>query len=353
VGGDAGGSAGAAGGPSYADAVLAATWTKLVTGPTVAGGAKQDDVFFVTPKLGYAASGPNFSIFKTEDGGSTWTPSFKSPGTYFRAVLFLDDQHGFAGNLGAGLSASIKDKNVMYETKDGGGSWLPVTTITGDMPSGLCNLTAIDAQNLIGVGRANGPAHLMRSSDGGATWVSTSLKQYLSMAIDARFASKDEGVVVGMGAGSPSVCTVIRTEDGGQSWNTVFASKTASSLCWKVHFPTATVGYVAVQDTTVGPGTFAKTSDGGKSWEELPLPPTGAGKGQYPAIGVGFITDKIGWMAPESASLPTYRTADGGQTWTVDPTLVGPINRFRFVDAKTAYAIGAAVWKLEIDWNGQ
>jgi hypothetical protein len=63
---------------------------------------------------------------------------------------------------------------------------------------------------------------------------------------------------------------------------------------------------------------------------------------------VGFITDNVGWVSPEDASLPTYVTADGGQSWKVDPALKSPINRFRFVDTNTAYAVGASVWKLTI-----
>lgn len=347
------GTGGAAGsGPAYDDAVLAATWTKLDKAPTVSGGAKQDDVFFLSPTLGYAASGPQSSIFKTEDGGASWTTSFKSVGTYFRAVLFLDASHGFAGNIGAGLSSSIKDKNVLYETIDGGATWNPVTAITGPAPSGICNLTAVDGKTLFAVGRANGPSHLLTSSDAGATWTSIDLKAHLKMAIDARFTSATEGLVVGMNAGSPSACTVIRTIDGGKSFETVFTSTTANSLCWKIQFPTSDVGYVAVQDGAVGPGTFAKTTDGGKSWVELPLPDTGAPKGAYPAIGIGFATEKVGWVAPEDAALPVFRTKDGGATWEPDATLKAPINRFRFVDKKTAYAIGGAVWKLNVDWSG-
>jgi hypothetical protein len=34
----------------------------------------------------------------------------------------------------------------------------------------------------------------------------------------------------------------------------------------------------------------------------------------------------------------------------VDPVLKSPINRFRFVDERTAYAIGGSVYKMTIDW---
>ncbi len=143
-------------------------------------------------------------------------------------------------------------------------------------------------------------------------------------------------------------CTIVRTTDGGESFEPVFVSTTPGSLCWKLDFPSTQVGYLAIEDTTSGPGTFAKTTDGGATWTELPLPFDQL----YSAIGVGFLTEDIGWMISENPDLPAFRTFDGGTTWEEEPTLVGPINRFRFVDETTAYAVGAQVWKLELDLKG-
>ena len=333
----------------YEHAVLAAQWTKLGTGPSVSGGAKQDDVFFIDTMTGWVANGPTSSIYKTTDGGATWTKLFTKTGTYFRAVLFLDAMHGFAGNLGAGLAAQITDTNVLYETKDGGTTWNPVTAITGPAAAGICNLTATDATHLFAVGRANGPSNLLVSSDAGATWTSTDLSATFSMVVDARFVSATEGWLGGMDLSGHA--NVVHTADGGKTFDTVFTSKTPESLIWKMSFPSDQVGYVAVQDATQGPPTFAKTTDGGKTWNELPLPQQGtSSKTAYPAIGVGFVTENVGWMSPEDPTLPTYVTTDGGQTWTVDPALKSPINRFRFVDKNTAYAVGASVWKLTVTY---
>ncbi len=335
-----------AGPGTYADAIRAAHWVQLPHGPTVSGGAKQDDVFWLDGQRGFLASGPRAQVYATTDGGQTWSSILTNASAYFRAVLFTDDQHGFVGNIGAGLDSSISDANVIYQTDDGGSTWTPVTSITGPAPQGICNFTSVDADHLFGVGRANGPAHLLASSDGGASWTSTDLAPWLMMAIDAHFSSPTEGLVVGMNLDGH--CAAIRTEDGGATFDEVFTSTTPGSLGWKIQFPSDSVGYIAVQDTTGGPGTFGRTHDGGATWEELPLPATGA----YPAIGVGFITEEIGWMAPEDPSLPVYRTFDGGDTWEEDPDLQGPINRFRFIDANTAYAVGAAVWKLEVGFGG-
>jgi len=330
----------------YEQAVLAAEWTKLTTGPSVGGGAKQDDIFFLDAMTGYTASGPDYAIWETTNGGTSWTSVFNKTGTYFRSIAFLDAQHGFAGNLGAGLTPQITDTNVLYGTANGGSTWSAVTTITGPAASGICNLTIIDSTHLVAVGRTNGPANMLVSSDAGATWTSLDLSAQFSMLIDARFTSPTDGILVGMN--QSSVCSVFQTTDGGQTLNQVFASTTPNSLCWKISFSSDLVGYLAIQDTTVGPPTFAKTMDGGTTWTELPLPAQGSAKTAYPAIGIGFITDNVGWVSPDDPTLPTYRTSDGGNTWTVDPTLQSPINRFRFVDMNTAYAIGAAVWKLSI-----
>lgn len=337
----------------YEQAVLAASWTKLTgpTAPSMKGGAKMDDIFFTSPTVGYAAAGLS-GILKTTDGGMTWTKSFTNAGTFFRAVLFLDDNHGFAGNLGAGLDSSISDATVLYETKDAGKTWAAVTSITGPMPSGICNLTQVDATHLFAVGRANGPAHVLSSTDAGATWTSTDLGNQMSMLVDAHFSSPTEGIIAGQGAGAADVCTILRTTDGGKTYSNVFSAKASGSLCWKLSFPTSDVGYVAVQDEAKGPASFAKTTDGGKTWTETTLPVKTTALGGYPAIGIGFVTANVGWVAPEDPALPVYRTTDGGQTWAVDSALKAPINRFRFVDKNTAYAIGANVWKMNITYTG-
>ena len=279
----------------YEHAVLSAQWQKLPTGPTAPLGAKQDDVFFVDPMLGFVANGPTSSIWKTVDGGTTWNKVYTHAGTYFRAVLFLDSTHGFAGNLGAGLSAQITDTNVLYETKDGGGTWNPVTTITGATASGVCNFTAIDATHIVAVGRANGPSNVLVSSDAGATWNSIDVSAKFAMLVDARFTSPTDGILVGMDQNA--VCSVMTTNDGGQSLTPVFASHTANSLCWKMSFPTSDVGYVAIQDATGGPPTLREDD---RRWQVVggdAAPAAGQPKtAPYPAIGIGFVTPNVGWV---------------------------------------------------------
>ena len=228
--------------PGYEDAVKAASWAKLEGAPSVVGGRKQDDIFFLDAETRLCGERARREHHRHHRRRQTWAPVFTSDGTFFRALLFLDEQHGFAGNLGAGLVPSIDDPNVLYETTDGGTNWAAVTSISGPAPAGICNLTAIDDSHIVGVGRANGPSHMVMSSDAGATWTSLDLGQWLTMPIDVHFTSPTEGIVAGMGGNGR--CTIIRTTDGGTSFENVFVSDTAGSLCWKLDFPSDTLGFV-------------------------------------------------------------------------------------------------------------
>ena len=49
----------------------------------------------------------------------------RTPARTSGSVLFVDDDNGFASNLGAGLASTITDTNVLYNTKDGGMTWTP------------------------------------------------------------------------------------------------------------------------------------------------------------------------------------------------------------------------------------
>lgn len=131
----------------------------------------------------------------------------------------------------------------------------------------------------------------------------------MSMLIDAYFPTPDEGIVGRMGPSISSACTILRTADAGKTYAKVFESQTGGSPCWKIGFPSPKIGYVAVQDSADGPATFAKTIDGGLTWTEKKLPVKVSAAGGFPAIGLGFVTDKVGWVSPEEASRSTYSTA--------------------------------------------
>ncbi|MCX5741093.1 MAG: hypothetical protein NT062_01185, partial [Proteobacteria bacterium] len=139
---------------------------------------KQDDLVFVSPTRGFYGNGDG-KIFRTDDGGGSWQKLVEKPGTFVRAIGFLDAQRGFAGNLGPDAFPGVTDTQLLYRTDDGGATWAPVALPDTDGARGVCaiDILAVDAVNaghrlhkeIVHVGgRVGGPAALFRSDDGGA-----------------------------------------------------------------------------------------------------------------------------------------------------------------------------------------
>ncbi len=339
--GDAAPSEDLAAAPDLAEnAILSASWQKLPSAPSIPG--KQDDVYFVDAMTGWSINGLG-RIYHTSDGGATWTKQLDQPGTYFRAIVFTDAMHGFASNIGTDYYPGVTDTTPLYKTSDGGATWTPVTSITGPAPKGICNFSRIDAQHIVATGRVGGPSFFLKTSDGGATWSSSDLSAQIAMLIDSSFSSADEGFITGgTSTDADANCVILHTTNGGTSWQTAFTSENAGEICWKFSFPSKNIGYASVLSLGGGPSSFLKTTDGGQSWQQLPLIDD-----TYNALGVGFITDEIGWIGGESSAKPVYRTSDGGKTWQPDRSLGAFINRFRFVGG-VGYAIGSTIYKLEV-----
>ena len=111
------------------------------------------DVFFLDANTGWIAGA---SLYKTTDGGNTWTKQFGDSGTEFTAVSFADAQNGWA----------VGFNNLVLHTTDGGQTWLaqnvgapPVTAITG--------VTAINSTTAWIAGWAG---FVARTTDSGQTW---------------------------------------------------------------------------------------------------------------------------------------------------------------------------------------
>ena len=74
-------------------------------------------IHFVDKNTGWAVGG-NYTVLKTDNGGSSWTVH-DVPGLdcwcYFRSVYFSDENTGWI--VGGG------EKGVIYKTTDGGANW--------------------------------------------------------------------------------------------------------------------------------------------------------------------------------------------------------------------------------------
>lgn len=332
-------------------------WTKLKTERYP---GKQDDIFFISPTTGWYINGAG-KIFKTTDAGATWTLKLHKPGTYFRCIAFVDDKIGFAGNIGPDYFPNVTDTVPLYQTADGGDTWTPITTIEGAAIVGLCALEVVktpfvNAGNLdhkiriVGVGRVGGPSAGIYSDDLGKTWQRMSLPPSCAMAFDVHFFDNMHGVIASATSADvqTSKALVLTTDDGGASWHEAYTGSREFELTWKIAFPTRDVGYVTIQSYNPDPSTtqrfVAKTTDGGKTWTEIPL----IDDAKVREFGIAFVDENRGWVG---AVPHGFSTMDGGKTWSnVDfGNAVNKIRILRDPAGTFLHAIGVDVHTLKLD----
>jgi photosystem II stability/assembly factor-like uncharacterized protein len=330
-----------------------AKWQKL---DTVAYRGKQDDIFFLNADLGWYVNGGG-KIYKTIDGGKTWIEKLSQPGTFFRTVGFVNEKIGFAGNIGIDYFPGVTDTTPLYMTDDGGDTWRAVSSIEGPTVKGLCaidvlhtkliNSGVLDSRTVI---HAGGPAFLLRSMDGGKSWKSQDVSAHTKMILDVKFFDENRGFIMGASDTDTekSNAIIIATQDGGATWKKVYQSNRPFEITWKASFPTRDTGYVTIQnynpDKAISQRYVAKTTDGGATWNEIPLVNDHAVR----QFGVGFADEKIGWIGTTTGG---YQTIDGGTTWMSVTDMGRASNKVRIIrdgNGFVAYAIGLDVRKITV-----
>jgi photosystem II stability/assembly factor-like uncharacterized protein len=329
-------------------------WSQLPNSPGPSG-TRHDDIYFTDPTNGWASQ--NNDIYRTTNGGVTWTTNLVLAGTHFRSISFANPLTGFAGNLGVGsYDGNVSNTNVLYRTYDGGVTWSNVPGFAEAGMKGLCTFYVLDAQHLYGAGRVRGPAFVIYSSDGGTNWSLQNLtaSNVMNGIMDIYFRDPTNGWVVGMDTNSysspPYYGRIARTTNGGASWQVQVTTTISNCYFWKMSWPSTSIGYVSLQQNgTYSNIVFYKTIDGGVTWASNSIPETSVGlytNGyNFYLQGIGFVSTNEGWIGGASG-LPNYtnsflHTTNGGATWSsagYNDTFY--MNRFRFLSPTLGFASG-------------
>ncbi len=277
---------------------------------------------FLSTSTGWAlvsqqTQSPRFWVFKTTDGARRWqtqlTGTLPTANNGSMQLHFFDRDNGLV---------SLADPPVIYRTTDGGSSWTPLK-LPAYVSASADFSDALHGWMLGYTGSAEQLAsQLSYTADGGDTW--TVLPQVSVFPIGGKggafstnfaFRSPTEGWLGG--AEAPGRTVVYSSIDGGVTWQPhplpvpatgLPASPKGKMLAAEIAvylIPGAGVMVVTADDqgNTVGLSSF----DGGSTWRRLSPPPGETTFGDY------VFQDTFHWWVMRYGTL--FKSPDAGQSW--------------------------------------
>ena len=314
--------------------VLAAPrWTMQTSGVN----ARLRGVSAVSERVAWA-SGSGSTVLRTTDGGATWRKLTVTSDTLdFRDIDAIDEQTAYVLSAGTGPASRI------YKTTDAGKTWT-MQFKSDDAKVFLDAMSFWDANHGIVYGDSiNGQLYIMTTSDGGRVWSRVPAANLPPpLENEGAFAASGTNIAVfgeshaWIGTGGAAKSRVLRTADGGRSWqvaDTPFAAGSSSGI-FSIAFRDAKHGVIAGGDykkEQEAVDNLAVTNDGGVTWTLV------KGLSGYRSV-VGYVpgTKTLIALGPSGGDYST----DDGQTWT---TITGPgFDTFSFVPRKsTGWGAGA------------
>jgi photosystem II stability/assembly factor-like uncharacterized protein len=266
-------------------------------------------------------------LYRTTDGGLTWT-SFDVP-FGGKNIQFLDASTGLAlADRGAGMGS---DSVEMFQTSDGGATWLSVFNndpnrpdSSGSLPlGGIKNgMTFLDANTgwVTGTRPVDGEVYLFVTHDGGASWSQQSIplpagyESYQYMPQAPVFFGKDGFLPLVINLSITTDFTFYTTHDGGTTWTGDPKNAKSVVMPGSYAFADALHGWCWNGGTNL-----YSTADGAQTWGEMLISLDLNGQLSQIEFVPGAANQFIGWAltsVDDAGHSQLYKTTDNGITWT-------------------------------------
>lgn len=192
---------------------------------------------------------------------------------------------------------------------------------------------------------------VLRTADGGRTWQNVSPQGHGTEELEFRdieaFDAK-HAVILSIGNGEDS--RIYRTSDGGKSWKESFRNDVEAAFYDCMAFSDSKHG-LALSDPVDGKFRILATKDGGRSWkvnDPKRMPAALEGEFAFAASGTCLVAGRGGhaWFATGGgAQTRVFRSTDGGRSWkvTATPMVAGAsagIYSLAFKNSREGIAVG-------------
>ena len=272
------------------------------------------------------ASGANGTFDLTTDGGQHWTPGVVAGAEtlQFRDVQGVSDKIAYLMSIGNNTT----DFRI-YKTLDGGNTW--TIEFQNQLQGAFYDCFAFwtPTRGIAHSDSVKGIFPDLRTMDG-TTWQSISNRMPPALPGEASFASSGTCVATQgennawIATGGASVARILATTDGGNTWSAYGTPLAVGPAAggFSVDFRDASQGIVGGGDlaaTAVHSADAATSSDGGKTWTLTNKPPIGGaiyGLSYVRTIGGG---DAKLHSRNDDLTRAVVATGDkGGAAWTPD-----------------------------------
>ena len=323
-------------------ALTAPHWTTQTSGVN----ARLRGLSAVSERVAWA-SGSGATVLRTTDGGATWQKlNVTSEALDFRDINAIDAQTAYVLSIGNGPASRI------YKTTDAGATW--TMQFKNDDPKAFLDAMSFwDANNGIVFGDSvDGKFYVLTTNNGGATWSRLPVAGLPpALENEGAFAASGTNIAVfgkthaWIGTGAGAKARVLRTSDGGRSWQVSDTPLAAGQFAgiFSIAFRDAKHGVVAGGDyrkEQEAIDNLALTEDGGVTWKLV------KGLSGYRSVVAYVPGAKSRALIALGPSGGDY-SLDDGKTWT---PIEGPgFDTFSFAPRKTTgWGAGAngAIGKL-------
>jgi photosystem II stability/assembly factor-like uncharacterized protein len=272
-------------------------------------------------------------VWKTNDAGRTWNPIFDSqPIASIGAIAVAPSNTNviYVGTGESDLRSSLSTGNGMYKSADAGKTWTHIgLEDTQHIARILVDPNDPDKLFVAALGHAYGPNNergVFRSNDGGTTWQKILFHDENTGAIDLAMEPGNPRTIYaallqtrrppwsiyppskGPGTG------LYRSKDGGEHWEQLTGHGLPSEELGRMGIafaPSNPKRIYLIADAKEG-GMY-RSDDSGENWALVSKDARIWGRGWY------FCEVSVDPMDPETVYVPntsTYRSQDGGKTWT-------------------------------------
>ena len=285
-----------------------------------------------TVYLGTAGGG----VWKTTDGGQTWTPLTDSQASLAIGAVAIDPNNPntlYAGTGEANLSYDSYYGQGLLKSTDAGNTWTLIRApfTTADTAPDFSQIAVQQGNSNVILaatvyGYDTGGGGVFRSSDGGLTWKAVLVPDTSNSVSSVMFDTKTPSTAyAGVADGTGATAAVYKSTDSGQTWTAVGGTGAnvlpAPGTVARVALAEDSAGttlYAAVALNNGGdndngtPGSIYESTDGGANWTDLGSPSATDGPDWYrDAIAVDPANSSVIY----TSGISLYVSLDGGKTW--------------------------------------